>query len=215
MKRLLAELRDDLTPNPERQRLIARIVITTALVVIISTALDIPFIAVSAYMVFFVSKADPATTFRTAIAFIVGMTVSIPLTIVLFIATVDDPPLRYAGMAAVLFVGMWLSRITALGPLAFVLGFVICVTQAVVDDSLVPELFVRAAMWLWVAIVYAVGLTAVANFVILPADPARRFIADWARWTRALAGQSFVSRPETACRPSAVAGIQGTFMDSG
>ena len=75
-------------------------------------------------------------------------------------------------MAVALFLGMWLSRVFVLGPLGFLIGFVVAVSQSVGEAVPSPELLVRGLLWLWVAIVYGAGLTVVLNLLFLP-DAAR------------------------------------------
>ena len=56
------------------------------------------------------------------------------------------------------------SRVFVLGPLGFLIGFVVAVSQSVGEAVPSPELLVRGLLWLWVAIAYGVGLTVVLNF---------------------------------------------------
>jgi multidrug resistance protein MdtO len=74
-------------------------------------------------------------------------------------------------MAIALFLGMWLSRILVMGPLGFLLGFVIAVSQSVGEEIPSPELLVRGLLWLWVALAYAIALTVVLNLLFLPDTP--------------------------------------------
>src|SRR6201981_3905921 len=63
---------------------------------------------------------------------------------------------------------MLLSRVFVIGPLGFLIGFVVTATQSVGEAVPSPELLVRGILWLWVAIAYAVGLTVVLNLLFLP-----------------------------------------------
>jgi multidrug resistance protein MdtO len=63
------------------------------------------------------------------------------------------------------------SRIFVLGPLGFLIGFVVAVSQSVGETVPSPELLVRGLLWLWVAIAYSVGLTVVLNLLFLPDAP--------------------------------------------
>ncbi len=74
-------------------------------------------------------------------------------------------------MAIALFLGMYVSRIFVLGPLGFLTGFVVAVSQSVGEAVPSPELLVRGLLWLWVAIAYGVGLTVVLNLLFLPDAP--------------------------------------------
>jgi uncharacterized membrane protein YccC len=64
-----------------------------------------------------------------------------------------------------------LSRIFVMGPLGFLLGFVIAVSQSVGEEIPSPELVVRGLLWLWVALVYSIALTLVLNLLFLPDTP--------------------------------------------
>jgi uncharacterized membrane protein YccC len=55
-----------------------------------------------------------------------------------------------------------------IGPLGFLIGFVVAVCQSVGEAVPSPELLVRGILWLWVAIAYGVGLAVVLNLLFLP-----------------------------------------------
>src|SRR5260370_2029491 len=74
-------------------------------------------------------------------------------------------------MGIAVFLGMWLSRVLVIGPLGFLLGFVVAVSQAVGEGIPSPEYLVRQLLWLWVALVYAIALTVVLNLLFLPDTP--------------------------------------------
>ena len=119
-------------------------------------------------MVFFISKENKTITTIIGVLGLIGLTIGIALSLLLYQFTYGHPELRIPSMAIVLFLGMYLSRVLVLGPLAFLLGFVIAVTQSIGDLLPSPELVVRAILWIWVALAYAVGLTVVLNRLFLP-----------------------------------------------
>src|SRR4029077_20960491 len=141
------------------------------LCVIISMTLQVPQLATSAYMVFFVSKESKLLTKITGVGGIIVLTIGIGATILLYKFTYSHPELRIPGMAIALFLGMWLSRALVIGPLGFLLGFVIAVSQSVGEAAPSPEYLVRQLLWLWVALVYAIALTVVLNLSFLPDTP--------------------------------------------
>jgi uncharacterized membrane protein YccC len=63
---------------------------------------------------------------------------------------------------------MWLSRVFVIGVLGFVVGFVVAYSQSIAEQVPSPELIVRGALWLWVALAYSIGLTVVLNLLFLP-----------------------------------------------
>jgi uncharacterized membrane protein YccC len=164
-------LRHELAPTRAREIRTAIIVAGAVLCVIIAMTLQVPELATSAYMVFFISKETKALTKITGVGGIIVLTIGIGATLLLYKFTYGHPELRISGMAIALFLGMWLSRILVIGPLGFLLGFVIAVSQSVGEAVPSPEELVRGLLWLWVALVYAIGLTVVLNLLFLPDTP--------------------------------------------
>jgi uncharacterized membrane protein YccC len=165
-------LKRELAPDPLRERRTAILVGVVVLCVIISMALQVPELAISAYMVFFFSQKTKTVTRLLGVLGYIGITVSIGLTLWLYKFTYGHPELRIPAMAIAIFVGMWLSRTFVIGVLGFVIGFLVSYSQSIADQIPSPELIVRAALWLWVAFIYSVVLTVTLNRRFLPDEPA-------------------------------------------
>jgi uncharacterized membrane protein YccC len=166
-------LRRELAPSRERGVRTLILVCGAVLCVVISMALQVPELSVSAYMIFFISKETKTVTTIVGVLGLVGITLGIAASLLLYKITYGHPELRVPSMAIVIFFAMYLSRVLILGPLALILGFVIAATQSIGDLLPSPELVVRAILWLWVALVYSIGLTVVLNRLFLPqpSDP--------------------------------------------
>ena len=160
----------ELASTPERARRTAIMVAAAVLCVIISMTLQVPELSVTAYMPFFMSKESKYLTTLTGVIGFIGLTIGIGVTLLLYKFTYGHPELRIPGMAIALFLGMWLSRVFVLGPLGFLIGFVVAVSQSVGEAVPSPELLVRGLLWLWAAIAYGAGLTVVLNLLFLPDD---------------------------------------------
>jgi hypothetical protein len=165
-------LKRELAPTPLREIRTAILVAGPVLCVIISMALQVPELAVSAYMVFFFSQKTKTLTARAGVVGLIGLTISIGATLLLYKFTYGHPELRIPAIAIAVFLGMWLSRVFVIGVLGFLVGFVVAYSQSIAEQVPSPELIVRGALWLWVAIAYSVGLTVVLNRVFLPDDSA-------------------------------------------
>src|ERR1051325_6346930 len=161
-------LRCELAPSHERRVRTLILICGAVLCVIISMALQVPQLATSAYMVFFISKESKTVTTLVGVLGLIGLTIGIAVSLLLYKFTYGHAELRIPSMAIVLFLGMYASRILVIGPLGFIMGFVIAVTQSIGDLLPSSELLVRAILWLWVALAYAVGLTVVLNRLFLP-----------------------------------------------
>jgi uncharacterized membrane protein YccC len=133
--------------------------------------LQVPELSVTAYMPFFVSKESKHLTTLTGLLGFIGATIGIGASLLLYKFTYGHPELRIPGMAIALFLGMYVSRIFVLGPLGFLIGFVVAVSQSVGEAVPSPELLVRGLLWLWVAIVYGAAVTVVLNLLFLPDSP--------------------------------------------
>src|SRR6266446_6715677 len=157
-----------LESTPDRARRTAIMVGAAVLCVIISMTLQVPELSVTAYMPFFVSKESKHLTKLTGLLGLIGATIGIGITLLLYKFTYGHPELRIPGMAIALFLGMWLSRVFVLGPLGFIIGFVVAYSQSIGEAVPSPEQLVRDVLWLWVALAYGVGLTVVLNLLFLP-----------------------------------------------
>jgi uncharacterized membrane protein YccC len=165
-------LRRELAPFPGRGAMTLRIVVTVCLVVIISMALQIPEALLSAYMVFFVTKENKVVTTLVGILTILGVTIGIAASLLIYRYTFDWPEVRIPAMAAVLFAGFFFSRVFAIGPLAFGIGFVIAATQSIAELMPSAEYLVHTLLWLWVALCYPLALTVVVTHLLRPTGPA-------------------------------------------
>jgi uncharacterized membrane protein YccC len=164
-------LKSELAPTRAREIRTAIIVAGTALCVIISQALQVPELAITAYMVFFVSKPSKLLTTITGVGGLIGVTIAIVGTLLLYKFTYGYPELRIPGMAIALFLGMWLSRTLVMGPIGFILGFLFAYTQSIADQIPSAELLVRTALWVWVALAYGVAVIVVLTLLFLPDAP--------------------------------------------
>jgi len=167
-------LRRELAPFPGRERMTLRRVVGVVAVTIVSMALRTPFTAVSAYMIFFVTKENRVITTNTGIALALGATIGIALSLFSYRYTFDYPEFRIPVMAATVFGGMFLSRTLVIGPLAFATAFVLAFTQSMAESAPDTDALVRALLWGWSTIVFPVAIAVLINQTLLPANPQRK-----------------------------------------
>lgn len=183
----------------------ARMAIACLLIVTLSMSLEIPNAALSAYLVFFVSREDMVTTALTGFALIGAVTVAIAATLLCDLITFDQPALRVMLMAVLFFVGMFLSRVLTAGPVGFGLGFVLLLTQSTVDLYQTPEALVRDTLWTWTAFSFAAALVVMVNLVLFPARPLA-LLRDEARRCLNFASTSLTARQVGQGAPSMLVG---------
>jgi multidrug resistance protein MdtO len=192
---LAALLRRELRPTPGRLGDSVRIVVVVLVVVAILETFRIPEIAVSAYIVLFLSGREAASTVRTALAAGIAVVLAIFTTIAVFMLSLSEPALRIPLMAVITFGAMFLSRAATLGPVFFVAGFVIAYGLTLGDEVLglalqpatvgnapqfeLPEILfippedalVRFLLWFSLAVLVPVVLLIAAN-LLTGRDPA-------------------------------------------
>src|SRR6201982_3027179 len=136
-----------LASTPDRARRTAIMVGAAVLCVIISMTLQVPELSVTAYMPFFISQETKPKTTVVGVAGFIGLTIGIGASLLLYKFTYNHPELRIPGMAIALFLGMYVSRIFVLGPLGFLIGFVVTYTQSLGEQIPSPDLLVRGSLW--------------------------------------------------------------------
>jgi multidrug resistance protein MdtO len=193
---LVPLLRRELRPTPGRRGDSVRIVVVVLAAVAIAETFRIPEIAVSAYIVLFLSGREAVTTVRTSMAAGIAVVVAIFATIAVFMLSLSEPALRIPLMAIMTFGAMFLSRAATLGPVFFVAGFVIAYGLTLGDEVLglalqpatignapqfeLPEIFfvppeealVRFLLWFSLSVLIPVALVIAAN-LLTGRDPAR------------------------------------------
>jgi multidrug resistance protein MdtO len=168
----LVFLGEELALRPGRAAAIVRISVCCVITVALCMVFRIPVPAYAAYLVFLVSGAETATTLMTAMAGAIAATLALALSLVFYMLDAGEPALRLPLMAVATFLGMFLSRVLAIGPIAFLAGFVLVITQTLVDD--IPSLddLTQFVMWLWIVVMMPAMLTLLADLA-LGQSPAR------------------------------------------
>jgi multidrug resistance protein MdtO len=193
---LVALLRRELRPTPGRLGDCLRIVVVLLALVAIAETFRISEIALSCYIVLFVSGREAVTTILTALLAGIAVILAIFVTIAVFMLSLSEPALRIPLMAAMTFVAMFLSRTATPGPVFFVAGFIVAYGLTVGDQVLglalqpatarnteqfaLPEIvfappeeaLVRFLLWLSLAVALPIILVIVAN-LLTGRDPAR------------------------------------------
>src|SRR6266436_6335980 len=193
---LVALLRRELRPTPGRLGDCLRIVVVLLALVSIAETFRISEIALSGYIVLFLSGREAASTILTALLAGTAVVLAIFVTIAVFMLSLSEPALRIPLMAAMTFVAMFLSRTATPGPVFFVAGFIVAYGLTLGDQVLglalqpatagnaeqfaLPEIvfvppeeaLLRFLLWLSLAVALPIILVIVSN-LLTGRDPAR------------------------------------------
>src|SRR5215472_15580945 len=153
-------LRRELAPLPGRAIGTVRTVIACVVTVVLCVALR-------------VVTEEAGETLLFGVVALLALTIGLAMSLVLLTVAMDQAWLRFCLMAALAALGLFLRRTFVIGAFGFVIGLVGTLIMTVPDFIPVPELVVRASLWLWP--VFALGITAsvAVNLLIAPSDPAK------------------------------------------
>ena len=169
--RLGALVRNELAPFPGRMNAVWRYLLVSALVIVISMTLQVPALGLSLMIVFFTARDNAPLTLTTCVFSVIGTTFAIGVALVLLKSTMGYPMLCLLGAAAILFCGIYFMRISKFGQLGYLAAIVVCYSLTMLDVVNDPEFMTRFLLWIWVATVYPILITALVNLVLLPAHP--------------------------------------------
>ena len=145
-------LRRELQLDAPRVRSIARIATGTAIAVTLAMVFQIPLPPYVAYLIFLLSMEDTASTLMSAVAGLVAVTLAVALSVLFYVFDASEPALRVPMLALSTFLGTFLSRTSTLGPVAFLAGFVLMLSQTLIDDVPSAEGITHVVLWLWVVV---------------------------------------------------------------
>lgn len=202
-----AWIRAELAPFPGRTRATWRFVLSSALVIVISMALQVPNLPLSLIVVFISARENTVLTRLSGIVLVIGTVMAVAVGLLLVKFTINYPLLRILGACAIGFCGMYFLRISKLGPIGFLVAMFVCYFQSFVDLGTGPEALVRLLLWIWVAMTYAIVLTITVNMLFLPSRPARLLIDEMRRQLDHVLDQLEARRTQIPLRPRSMASV--------
>ncbi|EYS85884.1 fusaric acid resistance protein [Cupriavidus sp. SK-4] len=172
----LADIRALLAPLPGRAAATTRITLACTLTVLVTSIYGTPEAAISAYVIFFINRADRTSSIVMSVAALVLVSLVIGLVIWLADFSVDDPLRRVACMAVASAAVLFLTSASKLRPIG---GIVAMIIGFALDElGLVPagEIATRALLYAWLMVAIPLGVNVVVNLVLGPAP--RRLATD-------------------------------------
>jgi multidrug resistance protein MdtO len=158
-------LRRELKLDALRVRSVVRIATGTAIAVAVAMVFQIPLPAYVGYLIFLLSQEDTASTLISSIGGLVAATLAVALSLLFYVFDASEPALRIPLLTLSTFLGSYLSRTSSLGPIAFLSGFVLVLSQTLIDDVPNTEALTHVVLWLWVVVATPVFTVIVINLL--------------------------------------------------
>ncbi|WP_175688251.1 FUSC family protein [Burkholderia anthina] len=172
-----------LAPFPGRNAMAVRVALICALVVLVTSGYGTPEAAISAYVVFFLNRADRVTSVVLAVAMLLLVTLVIALVVGVAIVSIEYSVLRVACMA-VLSVGLlYLTSASKLRPVGAILAMIVGFGLDELGLAPVGEAATRALLYAWLMVAIPVGVAIVVNLLIAP-SPRKLALAQLAKRLR-------------------------------
>ncbi len=162
-------------PFPGRWNVTLRCVLSCAICIVTSMALQVPFLGViSIFVVFYATQSNIVMARLVGLVLFIGITLAMGLAIVLLKFTFEYPLLRILVSMGLIFVGLFLMRATKLGPVFYLIALVITTSQSFFDMSPSADVLVRALLWALVAAIYPLAVSVLINTLLMPGEPLRQ-----------------------------------------
>lgn len=199
-----ATIQKELAPVPGRVTTLWRYLLACAIVIVVSMALQVPFLALSLIAVFSTTLQNTFLTRLSGMLATIGLTLAVACTLLLLRLTLDVPLLRILSSMLILLGAMYFLRTNKLGGMGFLVGLAVIYIQSAVDTVSNPELLTRAVLYLWVAITYPIAVNILVG-QLLPAS------ADAHLWKELQAQLEGIANRIKGVQ-SAFAGTEETFL---
>jgi multidrug resistance protein MdtO len=179
-------LKEELAPYPGRLNLVLRVLLSSSVVIVTSLTLEVPILFLSLLLALIVTQSNLVVSRLVGIVAILGATLGVGVTILLYKFTYDYPLLRILAASALFFGSVYMMRIFKAGFVFFLVALIVIFGQTLVDQTDNAELLVRVMLWLWVVIAYPTVLTLLINTVLLPVEPQFQLKAEIHRQLQAI-----------------------------
>lgn len=157
-----------LAPAPGRLEGTARIALICALTALVTSMYGTPFAAISAYVVFFMIRADRVTSIVLSIAMLTLVSMVLGLIILIAIFCMDDPMWRVFWMVTLSVGLLFLTSASKLRPVGAILAMIVGFGLDELGIAPVGELATRALLYVWLMVAIPVGVVIVVNLVMGP-----------------------------------------------
>ncbi|WP_454722360.1 MULTISPECIES: FUSC family protein [Cupriavidus] len=176
-----------LAPAPGRAQAAARIALTCALVVLVTCVYRTPEAAISAYVVFFITRPDRASSILMSVAALVLLSAVIGLVLLVAVFCIDSPGLRVASIVLLSAGLLFLASASKLRPVGAIVAMIVGFALDELGLAPIGEAATRGLLYAWLMVAIPIGVNVAVNLA-LGRSPRRLACGRLAQCLRAAAG---------------------------
>lgn len=161
---IFLQVKEDLRPTAERIDLSWRIALICVIMVAVAMIYQIPFVAVSCFVIFYVMRSDSAESNILAVALVILASVVVVLLLAIIQLTLPSPAMRLGVLLVSSYFLLFFGVSTQLGPLGGIIALVITFVLSILNYVEVPEIATRGTLYAWLMAATPMGIVILANW---------------------------------------------------
>ena len=165
---LVALLRRELAPTPERWRATVRLTLACVAASFPVMAFHLHVALLVMILMFLISKEDTTTTLLGTVLGIIGVTIGCGLLLLTYVCFADLTWLRVLLVPSFIALGLFLNRILTLGPLGSAIGLPLALGMVVPDVIPSTEFLTRFPFYVWWAAVLGLSVNLAVQYLLNP-----------------------------------------------
>jgi multidrug resistance protein MdtO len=164
---------DDLQPTPGRLNSSLRIVLATAITLILLMALRMPLASLGLYYIFLIGRDSPSVSVRSGFFSFLALAASVAAVLAVVSLTDNDPLARLLSVSVVTFLAGMLMLSTNVTVLASTWGFIYCTLIAFWETHAPTDYLVKQTLYLIGTVALALVCSVAIEYIFGTKDPVK------------------------------------------
>jgi multidrug resistance protein MdtO len=164
---------DDLQPTPGRLNSSLRIVLATAITLILLMALRMPLASLGLYYIFLIGRDSPSVSVRSGFLSFLALAASVAAVLAVVALTDNDPLARLLSVSVVTFLAGMLMLSTNVTVLASTWGFIYCTLIAFWETHAPTDYLVKQTLYLIGTVSLALVCSVAIEYILGTKDPVK------------------------------------------
>jgi multidrug resistance protein MdtO len=164
---------DDLQPTPGRLNSSLRIVLATAITLILLMTLRLPFASLGLYYIFLIGRDSPSVSVRSGFFSLLALAAAVAAVLAVVSLTDNDPLARLLSVSVVTFLAGMLMLATNATVLASTWGFIYCTLIALWETHAPADYLVKQTLYLIGTVAVALVCSVAVEYIFGTKDPVK------------------------------------------